>query len=712
MVPTGPARRRATRLALAGLTALTVVLGTQTAGLARPSTAPAQPPTVAGHGQVAAPKQAIPKPLPTRSGTVKVTGSTQKSRGGGVGTQAINDKVTLRALVVATNTSDFGVPAITTTLDRVGAKYDVFYSATQALTASVLVDANGVGRYNAILLTSGTLLYESGGNYLAGFTDSEWNLLWAYERNFEVRQVALYTSYGTWPEDYCLTSNGEGGVGETPLPVSLTTAGAGVFDYLNSAAQIPVTGSYVYRNAIRSGCSADALMTNGSDVLAVRSTSFDGRERIALTFTSNQYLLHTDLLVYGLFRWATKGLHLGEQKHHLNVDLDDWFSPSAHYKDDGTVEYSPGFRLSGHDAVNLDAQQTALRTAYPLASGFTFTIPYNGFGIDPFAGDTCSPNGGPNTLTATSKCLKNNFRWINHTYSHPALNTTDYTTTYNEIVNNRTEGAAIGLNAPDNVLKTPEYSGLGVYNATPSNPGAPLTDFGLAASNPDLIEAAADLGIDTVAGNMSFASHVPPNFNTAKAHPMDTSISVVPCWPTNIAYFTTTGSEQAHFYNSLYGPNGAFPYWPTDRTYAQVLDLEATVGLQHVASGSIYAHTFHIGNVRDYDSGKTLVTDWVKEVVSRYSSYYSVPLLNSSWAQIATYTKARTAHFAALGAGASAVYDRTTGQITVTSPADGSLQLGGVTTTTTGAVSYGTDVTVPVTLAANTPVTFDAAPRP
>lgn len=706
MVPIGPARPRAARLVIAGLTALTVILGTQTAGYARPYTTPAQPPSAPGLGQVASPKQARPGPLPTRSGTVRVTGAASTARRGDVGIQALNDKVALRALVVATNPADFGVPTLTTTLDRVGADYDVLYTATQALSAGTLVDGNGVGKYNAILLTNSMLLYEDSGNYVSGLTSTEWNTLWAYERNFEVRQAALYTSYGTWPEDYCLTSNSEGGVGDTPLPVSLTTAGAGVFDYLNSSAQIPVTQSYVYRTSIRSGCAADALMTNGSDVLAVRSTSTDGRERIALTFTSNQYLLHSDLLVYGLFRWASKGLFLGEKKQHLNVDIDDWFNNSDHYHDDGTVEYTPGLDLRGRDAYNLDAKQTALRTAHPLASDFTFNLAFNGASIDPFAGSTCSPTGDATTLTATSKCLKNNFRWIDHTFNHPALNDTNYATTYAEIDDNRTAGAAAGLSFPATMLKTPEYSGLGVYN----NSSGVLTDHGLENSNQALIDAAEDFGINVVAGNMSFGSHVPPHLNTGKLHPLDSDLLVMPCWPTNFAYHTTTPAEQAHFYNSFYGPNGHFPYWPTDRTYAQVLDYESGVGLQHVASGSIYPHTFHIANAYDYGSGSTLVTDWVEAVVDKYDSLYSVPLLNKAWTDIAAYGRARIAHFAARDAGVEAIYDRTLGTITVTSPAAGTVQLGGVTAATTGATTYGTDVTVSATLAASTPATFDADP--
>ena len=113
MVPTGPTRRRAKRLTLAGLTALTVILGTQTPGLAQRPTPPstlAQPPSAPGLGQVASKKEARPGPLPTRSGTVKVDGAKQGARSGGVGTQALNDKVALRSLIVATDTATSAWP--------------------------------------------------------------------------------------------------------------------------------------------------------------------------------------------------------------------------------------------------------------------------------------------------------------------------------------------------------------------------------------------------------------------------------------------------------------------------------------------------------------------------------------------------------------------------------------------------------------------------
>ncbi|WP_030437157.1 hypothetical protein [Actinoplanes subtropicus] len=700
-----PAYRRALRTLLATLAAGALVAAMPAPANAQPPSHPGAAPQVAGYGQVAPPKVTRPAPLPRRTGSVAVTRTAAKS----LAAAGATDRVALRALVVATDSNDFGVPTLTATLDRLGVAYDVLYDATTTVTTDTLVRSDGVGRYNAILLTNSMQLYASGGSYLTGLDSSEWNILWAYERNYGVRQAALYTSYGTWPEDYCLQSAGETSVGDTPLNVSLTPAGAGVFDYLQPTATIPVQQSYVYRTSIVAGCSADATLTDGTNVLGVRTTSTDGRERLALTFTSNQYLLQSDLLVPGLIRWATKGLYLGEQRHYLNVDIDDWFNTSDHYYPDGHVEYTPGWQVTAHDMVNLDNQQIALRTQYPQAAPFEYNLAYNGADIDPFAGNQCSPDGDATQLTATTKCLETHFRWLNHTLNHPELNATDYATTYAEINNNRTAGKAIGLTPPDDVLKTPEYSGLGVYTQDPNCDTCVPVDHGLTGSNPNLLQAAKDLNIRYLHGNMSFASHVPAHYNANIVHPMEPSISVVPDWPTNIAYFVTTPDEETAFYNSFYGPNGKFPYWPTDRTYDQIVAYEGGIGLQHVVEGSINTNTFHIANTNDYGSGRTLVGDWVQNIVSRYASYYTTPLLNLDWSTLAGYTAERDAHFAQLGAGVDPVYDRSAGTVTVTSPLAGTVEITGVQ----GASSrtYGSDVTTPVALGANTAVTLAAVPR-
>jgi hypothetical protein len=674
-------------------------------------------PDVPGYGAVAPPVAAAPSKLPGKAGSVAVRpGLHIRSSGRGraapdAAVLAATDRTALRALVVALDAADFGVPTWRSTLDRVGAAYDVLYTRDTALTTDSLVRADGTGRYNAILLTDSMLLYADGsGNFVSGLSADEWNLLWAYERDYGVRQATLYSSYGTFPEDYCMRAGTEGGVGDTPLIASLATSGRPIFNYLKAIAQIPISNSYVYRNQIQSGCNAQAVLTAGGATLGVVTTSTDGRQRLALTFTSNQYLMQSHLLVYGLFRWASRGLFLGEQRHFLNIDVDDWFNSTDHQLADGTIQTDPGFRMSAHDAYNARTRQNALRLTYPLASAFTMHMAYNGGDADLTAGSTCSPNGGINQLTATTRCLSGNFRWVNHTLTHPKMNFSDYATNFTEITQNVAVANQLGLPVDPTVLKTGEYSGLGVYHPDPNNDIDPPTDHGLEASNPAMLQAAKDAGVRYLHGNMSFGSHVPSCFNCNIVHPLEPALAVVPDWPTNIAYFSTTPAEETYFYNSFYGPTGKFPFWPTNLTYQQIISYETDVALTHVATGSIYTHTFHIGNLRDYGSGRTLATDWVNAVLSKYSNFYAVPLLSPAWPALAGYTAGRNAHFATKAAGADAVYDRAANTVTVTSPAAGSVTITGARTS--GFTTYGSESSATLALAANAPVTFTPSLQP
>ena len=91
-------------------------------------------------------------------------------------------------------------------------------------------------------------------------------------------------------------------------------------------------------------------------------------------------------------------------------------------------------------------------------------------------------------------------------------------------------------------------------------------------------------------------------------------------------------------------------------------------------------------------------------MLAKYSSYYKVPVQNPNWPTLAKYTTHRNTHFKTLGAGVDAVYDRAANTVTVTSPAAGAVTVSGARTT--GFTTYGSEVSAPITLAANTPVTF------
>ena len=104
----------------------------------------------------------------------------------------------------------------------------------------------------------------------------------------------------------------------------------------------------------------------------------------------------------------------------------------------------------------------------------------------------------------------------------------------------------------------------------------PPTDFGLTASNPALIQAARDNAVQYLHGNMSFGSHAAAvagcfncgfwlglsSDNSKVLYPTTSpAVTVVPDFPTNIWYFSTTPAEETYFYNQYYGPGGKFPFY-------------------------------------------------------------------------------------------------------------------------------------------------------
>lgn len=675
-------------------------------------------------GLPALPQPQVPGALPQKGGLVPLN----------IGVQpfALTDKVQLKFLIIALNADDFGLPTWKAILDQVGTPYDVLLAQSTPLTTASLIDTDGSGKYSAILLTNNSLLYQdASGNYLSALDGVEWNTLWDYERNYKVRQVSLYTSYGTFPEDYCLRPISEGGVNATPLNASMTSAGAKVFSELKATASIPITYSYVYQDSIAAGCNATSLLSSGGSILGVLSPSTDGRERLALTFTTNQYLLQANLLAYSLIRWASKGVFLGERKHYLHVDVDDWFNSADERNPDGT--YVPGgFSMSPTDAVSTYQLQRSTITKYPsVLPSFMLNIAYNAGDADLTApaNGTSGATGcnvtmtSPDPFTSTTRCLRNDFRFINHTLTHPKMQNYPGDPTCpvitaaqirTEIRQNITDGQAMGLNITNRtVLKTGEYSGLGVYNPNCNDDIDPPTDYGLMASNPDLISEAAAYGIKYLHGNMSFKSEQPSCFNCGIVHPMNSSLLVVPDWPTNIAYLATTPDEEASIYNCFFGPNGtcangALRYWPQDLTYPQVIDAETNIALGHLATGSLYSHTFHIANLRQYSTNHNLLFDWIDALVGKYATYFKANLKNLPWQSLGVEAAYRTSHFNTLQ-GTKAVWDRALKQVTISSSIPGTLFLSGASATGVPAESYNGNTISRLNLASGQTLTLTPA---
>ncbi|WP_216215608.1 Agd3-related carbohydrate-binding protein [Amycolatopsis aidingensis] len=651
---------------------------------------------------------AFPAALPAQPEPARIQRVPVRAQPVSPGPAAPGSRVALRQLVIATDPEDVGLPVWRAVLDRIGTPYDVHIAGSERLDRRRLVRPDGAGRYSAILLTgNGLLRREPDGGYRSGLTPDEWQALWEYERTFQVRQVALNTAPGTEPEDYCLRAVREQALGREAEHATLPRAGAELFDYLRPDVRLPIQRSYVYRTTQVPGCAARPILELGGDVLGVLSTAPDGRQRAALTFLPGPEELATDLLGYGLLRWATRGVFLGERRHWINVDVDDWFNTTLRRRADGRKD---SFRLDGADAAAAARGQRELRERHPLAGDFRLNLPYNGGSVHSEAPAQCSAEATPDPLTSYSRCLAGEFRWINHTLTHPAMDFTDYQRNRSEIRRNLNAAAAIGLPVPTSVLKTPEYSGLGVYNPDPKSL-EPATDHGLEKSNRALLRAASELGVRYLHGDLSYAGHQPDCFNCGIPHPLRPELFVVPDWPTGIGFAATTPAEQAASYNAAHG---------TELGYREIVAAEAGLALRHLASGSAYAHTLHQGNLHAYDGRHSLTFDWLAEVLTRYGELFAVPLKNPEWTELARYVEARNAHFAELDAGADAVWDRTSGAVTLSPETTGSMFLTGLETreataadqdSTDRAEWYGSDPVSRLGVTARETVTLTASPR-
>ena len=92
------------------------------------------------------------------------------------------------------------------------------------------------------------------------------------------------------------------------------------------------------------------------------------------------------------------------------------------------------------------------------------------------------------------------------------------------------------------------------------------------------------------------------------------------------------------------------------------MDFESDVAISHMLSGSVNPHFVHQSNLRNYGSGNCLLCVFVKNVASKYATLKNLAVQNLSMADIGKRLLARTAYD---NAGASAIWNKTSGALTV-----------------------------------------------
>jgi hypothetical protein len=645
-------------------------------------------------------------------------------------------RVKLKLLVVAATEDESGLSALKTFLPQIGVPFDTLIATQTDLTAQTLEAEPGLGNYNGVILTTAGLSYYDGSAWASAFDASEWSLLRQYEADYRVREV----QYFSFPDSASTGMSWNSVASGNDNTMTLTADGRGVFPYLKTNAQIPLKGTYTYFGTPINN--AKALLTTPEGTVAATTAWPDGRESLALTMAHNYYLMHSSVLTYGLVRWVSRGVFLGEKKLYFSAHIDDFFLPNDVW-DVNLKRNNLTFRVRPTDLQSVATWQTSFRTRFPNFPGFKLELFYNGEGFTPSAASSCNPAANSiDPLTSKSKCLKTNFYWGNHTYTHLFITNPTGPGPYNtfprdpdnpsqtedsfslsrmnfELGENIRIAGPTGLNLSSNdfdagTLVTGSHSGIGYYDYAgpednvggPPDIPAPKVNDGKSKSNPNLVAAMSSNNIRYLGANTSAPTTAPlctssvedcnqnnpsPNAGVWLNVPnqVQNSILLVPRYPLNLFYNVDTIEREVDEYNHIFASFWAQFGRTTPFTWPEILELESDAALLRMISGSMNPHYFHQINMR-FENNSSLLTTFMDTLAQKYSAMFDLPIQNLKMTKIGDRMRARMAYDAA---GAQAIWNRTAGTVTVSANSTAQIPL---TNPTLGTV-YGPDRVVSVT---------------
>jgi hypothetical protein len=565
-----------------------------------------------------------------------------------VAATALRARVDLRLLVV----TDRGpaVDALTTQLAREGVPFDVVdlgVANRPKVTAAFLSDTvSGVPRakYQGVILPNENPFPADTGEMAA---------LTSFESRFSIRQVDAFTwahpGVGLNYAGYVGTVDGMTG--------TVTAAGkAGGFGYLTGTVRLDdidpaVAESYGYLATplavAPTGSSFQPLVTAPVPGTAAAGSllgvyAHDSREELVVTMSTNQFQTQARVLGRGIVNWLTRGIHLGYSRNWFSLHVDDVFLGDDRWNSEANCTVGDNCNLERDPNVSPYNEPSRMTpadvdrlVAWQNTQGIKLDLAFNGSGSVEAIAD-----GGADPLTAKLLERRNQFRWINHTYSHPFLGCVqDFSvvpwrcavsptgqiawvsqaTIQSEISDNVAFARRNGITLDSRELVTGEHSGL---RSLPQMPG----------DNPNLSPAFTRTGVRVVAADASRES----------ATRMVGPALAMPRYPMNIFYNAATAAEEADEYNWIYtrradGGSGTcesntatttcISPLPVDTGFASyIVPLEARIALGHVLTGDPRPHYAHQSNITE----DRILYPVLDQMLSRYRSLFAAntPLLN------------------------------------------------------------------------------------
>jgi hypothetical protein len=564
---------------------------------------------------------------------------------------AASPPLTMRLLILATDQSDSGYLSISSYLKQLGTPYDVTFvdnlnpdGSGNRLSSLRLVDSTGNGLYQGIIQTNGSFtVCATTCQSLLSATDLA--KLQNYEAQYKVRAVAYMTypdaAWGLVPAD-----SGAAYSQANPLNVTLTSAGATVFSYLNSTNAVPVGGfgdasiwGYRATTTAASNETTTPLLVSGNYTVAVSHTTADGRELMAFTVDNYPGLIHSTAFAYGLINWVTRGVFLGSRRVYLNTQIDDLLL--------GNRLYAPSLPQCPNDsscptlfatAQDLNALATwqSNMQADPQFQSFRATFAFNGVGTTWY-----SPS---DPIFPAIAALNPKFRWLSHTWDHSNL----------DCFSQDAGGACVPATLAQSLSELTQNVNVAPSLGIAFDRTGMVTPFNGGLQNPNFMQAATQVGLQYIV-----TADDPPGPNLGMASSIAPSVFLIPRRGNNLFDDVSTPQTGAYGswpdeYNAKFGPNGTTPLYNQNLTYPQIIDAESQIVFQNnMLTYEPYPLGYHIDNSSAYDGTHSMFSDLMDAAIAKYKKFFNLPVVTLDMGEIGSLLMNRAQYNAS---GAIAVY--------------------------------------------------------
>jgi hypothetical protein len=335
---------------------------------------------------------------------------------------ATGQRLDLRVLVVTNR--DYTIEALRTAMADEGVPMtvvDLGATPRPTIDAAFLSDeVGGVprGKFEAVVLPN---------DNPAGLSADELAAIVSYEQTFGVRQVNTYN----FPHAGVGLNLGGWSGGLDGMTATVTAAGqSGPFSYLSGTLPIddydPTVGEAFGYLATADPSAPGTFVPlveapipgGGTGSMIGEFTGNDGRQQLVMTINANAYQTYFRALTHGIITWATRGVHLGHSRSYLTVQVDDIFAYDSAWS--AANNCTPGEDCPADVTttnIRMTADDVTAAVAWQQANDFKLVFAYNGEESVSYLAD--HPEGDP--LTAALLANKDQFSWLNHTYSHEFL---------------------------------------------------------------------------------------------------------------------------------------------------------------------------------------------------------------------------------------------------------------------------------------------------